>query len=83
MSFKSIAIVAMGTVGYVAYGLISYFVDRSQMGGFLALNISMVTGTIGLALRDMNYPNEVTPPAKPAPAAPPMAPLPTIVTTHM
>jgi len=61
-------LIAMGVVGYIAYGLIAYFVDRSQMGGFLALNISMVTGTIGLALRDMQYPNE-TPPSDPA--APP------------
>jgi hypothetical protein len=62
-------LIAMGVVGYCAYGLIAYFVDRSQMGGFLALNISMVTGTIGLALRDMQYPNEANPPAPPA--APP------------
>lgn len=79
MNFKNVSIVLMGTIGYVAYGLISYFVDRSQMGGFLALNISMVTGTIGLALRDMQYPNE--PPAgQAAPPAPP-AVLPAPATT--
>lgn len=59
-------LILMGVVGYSAYGLIAYFVDRSQMGGFLALNISMVTGTIGLALRDMQNPRE-TPPTPPAP----------------
>lgn len=70
--FKLAAMFVMGVVGYVAYGLIAYFVDRSQMGGFLALNISMVTGTIGLALRDMQYPNEVAAgqPASPAPGEP-------------
>ena len=82
MNLKIGTTIVMGVVGYVAYGLIAYFVDRSQMGGFLALNISMVTGTIGLALRDMQYPNEppagqvASPgaPALPAPAAPPAVP---------
>jgi hypothetical protein len=68
MKAKLPVLIVMGVVGYIAYGLIAYFVDRSQMGGFLALNISMVTGTIGLALRDMQYPNESpTAPPKDAP----------------
>ena len=70
MNLKLAIIIVMGTVGYVAWGLLAYFVDRSQMGGFIALNISMVSGTIGLALRDLQYPNE--PPA--APPAPSVAP---------
>jgi len=67
MNLKLAIIIVMGTVGYIAWGLLAYFVDRSQMGGFIAINISMVSGTIGLALRDLQYPNE--PPA--GQAAPP------------
>lgn len=77
MNLKLAIIIVMGTVGYVAWGLLAYFVDRSQMGGFIAINISMVSGTIGLALRDLQYPNEppagqAAPPAQiAAPATPP------------
>lgn len=79
MNLKLAITSIMGVVGYTAYGLIAYFVDRSQMGGFLALNISMVTGTIGLALRDLQYPNEppagqAVPPTPPAPAISPATP---------
>lgn len=70
MNLKLAIIIVMGTVGYVAWGLLAYFVDRSQMGGFIAINISMVSGTIGLALRDLQYPNE-PPAAQSAPSAVP------------
>lgn len=49
---RIILLCVIGTVGYVAWGVIAWF-DESQRAGFLSLNISMVTGTIGLALRDL------------------------------
>ena len=49
---RIILLCVIGTVGYVAWGLMAWF-DESQRTGFLSLNISMVTGTIGLALRDL------------------------------
>ena len=83
MNFKIALFIVMATAGYAAYGLIAFFVDRSQMGGFLALNISMVTGTISVALRDMKFPND--PPADQAappalPAAPAVLPAPATTT---
>lgn len=74
MNLKVATTIVTGAVGYIAYGLIAYFVDRSQLGGFLALNISMATGAIGLALRDMQYPNEVAA-GQPAPPALPVSAL--------
>jgi hypothetical protein len=65
MKFRLAAMAIIGIVGYTVYGLIAYFVDRSQLGGFLALNISMVTGTLGLVLRDMKFPNDPLPPPAP------------------
>lgn len=49
---RVILLCVIGTVGYIAWGVIAWL-DPAQRTGFLSLNISMVTGTIGLALRDL------------------------------
>jgi len=45
--------IAIATVGYVAWGAIAIFVDRTQLGGFLHLNMAMAGGTILIVVRDM------------------------------
>jgi len=50
---KTACQIAIATVGYVAWGAIAIFVDRTQLGGFLHLNMAMAGGTILIVVRDM------------------------------
>lgn len=59
---RIILLCVIGTVGYIAWGVMAWL-DPAQRTGFLSLNISMVTGTIGLALRDL--PNALDSSAQP------------------
>ncbi len=45
--------IAIGTIGYIAWAILVYF-DPPQRAEFLHFNMAMVTGTIGLVLRDMS-----------------------------
>ena len=64
MTLKLIILTIIGSVGYVAWAVCAWF-DPSQRSGFLAMNVSMVTGTIGLALRDLPYVADPAPPVSP------------------
>lgn len=57
MNTKLVIHVGIGIVGYVVWAIMAY-ADPSQRSGFLTFNISMATGTIGLALRDMQNPEK-------------------------
>jgi hypothetical protein len=44
--------IIVGSVGYLVWAIMAYS-DPSLRSDFLALNMGMVAGTIGLVLRDM------------------------------
>lgn len=52
MSVKLGLQIAVGLVGYLVWAAMAYY-DPTLRPDFLKLNIAMVTGTIGLLLRDM------------------------------
>jgi hypothetical protein len=52
---KTALLILIGVAGYAAWGVYAYF-DPSTRASFLALNQTMVAGTIGLVLRDMQSP---------------------------
>jgi hypothetical protein len=52
---KTALLILIGVAGYSAWGVYAYF-DPSTRASFLALNQTMVAGTIGLVLRDMQSP---------------------------
>ena len=70
---KIIVLFLLGTVGYLVWAVMAYF-DPAQRGAFLTYNISIVTGVIGLALRDMRASSDPTPTPVPAPVVAPAAP---------
>jgi hypothetical protein len=53
---KTVLLILIGVAGYAAWGVYAYF-EPSTRASFLALNQSMVAGTIGLVLRDMQSPS--------------------------
>jgi hypothetical protein len=53
---KTSLLILIGVSGYAAWGVYAYF-DPSTRASFLALNQTMVAGTIGLVLRDMQSPS--------------------------
>lgn len=61
MNIKLALQILIGAAGYVTWAIMAYF-DPSIRPNFLAFNISMTVGTIGLALRDMK-PAESMPPS--------------------
>lgn len=54
MKLHTAAKIAIGLTGYGVWGLMAYL-DPGQRHDFLVFNIGMATGTIGLALRDMQH----------------------------
>lgn len=73
---KIIVLFLLGSVGYLVWAVMAYF-DPSQRGAFLTYNISLVTGVIGLALRDMRTSSDPAPVSAPTVvAATPEAPTP-------
>ncbi|MHB8915936.1 MAG: hypothetical protein ACYC4K_09020 [Thiobacillus sp.] len=52
MNAKLAISILIGCTGYIAWAVMAWY-DPAQRNGFLIFNISMATGTIGLALRDM------------------------------
>lgn len=66
---KIIVLFLLGGMGYLVWAVMAYF-DPAQRGAFLTYNISLVTGVIGLALRDMRTSSDPAPaPALVVPAA--------------
>jgi hypothetical protein len=62
---KIAILIMIGAVGYGVWALMAWN-DPSLRTEFLHLNMAMVSGTIGLVLRDMNSP----PPPPPPPSQP-------------
>jgi hypothetical protein len=52
---KTLFLSLIGIAGYATWGVYAYF-DPSTRASFLTLNQTMVAGTIGLVLRDMQSP---------------------------
>lgn len=57
MTLKLALQILVGLTGYGVWGVMAYY-DPSLRADFLKLNVAMVTGTIGLLLRDMRSSNE-------------------------
>jgi hypothetical protein len=79
MNIKLIIQIAIGITGYVMWAVMAYF-DPTLRPDFLKINVTMVLGTIGLVLRDMQGAS-LSPPAATADSASVPAPLAAPATT--
>ncbi len=70
MNSATVIPIILGTVSYIVWAVMAYF-DPTQRADFLKLNVVIVSGTIGLKLRDMQSP---PPPPPPVPFLPNAAP---------
>lgn len=70
MNLKFAMLIIIGLVGYLVWGFMAYF-DETLRHDFLAFNIAMASGTIGIVVRDMKSSSD-TPPISPpvTPTAP-------------
>jgi hypothetical protein len=60
VTLRTIILIAMGIVAYIVWAFMAWF-DPSQRTDFLHFNIAIVTGIVGLVLRDMGTPGAPPP----------------------